>query len=319
MEEPKSSKKSYYVCIVNETEAKALRKALVDKDFYFRDVPYSKWGAYNKEVNVTLYNKGKLVIQGKGTQDFVQFFLEPEILKKIEFGYEAHFAVEEGVSHIGVDESGKGDYFGPLVIASVYVEKEQLGILLDAGVKDSKKLSEKVIARLSKMIRCQCPFSLVVIGPEKYNQLYEKIKNLNKLLAWAHARAIENLLEKTNCQDVVIDQFGNERLVINALMKKGKEIKLTQRHHGEEDIAVAAASIVARFEFVQKMKELGESIGKEVFRGAGAQVLELAEKLYKEKGIEEFSKMVKLHFNLTQKIMSKRDEIHEDAGGTGDK
>src|SRR5574341_120456 len=126
-----STRKNYFVCNLQNKEADKLKESLAGKGFQFREVPYAQWGAFNKEIHVTLYSKGKLVVQGKGTQDFVEFFLEPEILKKVGFGYETMFAVESGYSHIGVDESGKGDYFGPLVIAGVYVDKEQFGKLLE--------------------------------------------------------------------------------------------------------------------------------------------------------------------------------------------
>ncbi len=187
------------------------------------------------------------------------------------------------------------------------VEKEQLGKLVDLGVKDSKKLSSVAIGKLSKVIKGLCPFSLVTIGPERYNALYTKIKNLNRLLAWGHARTIENLLEKVECDRVVLDQFGGKHLVLNALMEKGKKIQLEQRHHGEEDLAVAAASILARQEFLDRMKELGKNVGSEIPRGAGAQAQEIAKTLFKKLGKEEFSKLVKLHFKITPEIMGEKE------------
>lgn len=301
--------KSYYVCTLADTESKKLRKALVEKSFDFRDVPYAQWGAYSKDVNVVLYSKGKTVIQGKGTADFVQYFLEPEILKRVQFGYEALFAVESGFSHIGVDESGKGDYFGPLVIGAVFVEKEKLGKLCELGVKDSKTLSEKTIEKLNKIIRGICPYSVVVIGPEKYNELYGKIKNLNRLLAWGHARAIENLLLKVDCQSVVIDQFGKKELIHQALLEKGKKVEVQQMHRGERDLAVAAASIVARQEFVNRLTELGRETGTDLPRGAGNAVKETAVKIYHRDGLESLSKVAKIHFKTTNDVV--KEEMKE--------
>ena len=123
-----------------------------------------------------------------------------------------------GAAWIGTDESGKGDYFGPLVVAGVYVDETLLPELKAIGVKDSKKLSDRAVLEMDGPIRSLCPYSVVVIGPEKYNDLYEKIKNLNRLLAWGHARVIENILEKNPCQRVVTDQFGDERLVLRRFL-----------------------------------------------------------------------------------------------------
>lgn len=295
-------KKNYHVCAVDASQARLLRTALVGKDFQFRDVPYAEWGALTKEVNVTLYSKGKLVIQGKGTADFVQFFLEPEILKTVSFGYEAMFAEEAGHSHMGVDESGKGDYFGPLVVAAVFVEKDKIGKLVDLGVRDSKKLSEAAVKRLGKIIKGLCPFSLVVIGPERYNLLYQKIGNLNRLLAWGHARAIENVTSKVECKSVVIDQFASEHLVLRALMEKGKTLEIKQMHRGEADIAVAAASVLARNEFLERMESLSTEEGVLLPRGGGAAVSEAAKKLYGSKGLEGLRKIAKLHFKITENL-----------------
>ncbi|MBI1883803.1 MAG: ribonuclease HIII [Chlamydiae bacterium] len=296
--------KNYYVCVLEKSQALQLKKALDEKDFEYREIPYAQWAAFRKDLNIVFYSKGKLVVQGKGMAEFVQFFLEPEILQKMSFGYEGELAQAQGSSHAGVDESGKGDYFGPLVVASVYVEKDKIARLVQAGVKDSKKLSEPAIRILSQMIKTDCPFSLVVMGPERYNKLYEKIKNLNRMLAWGHARAIENILEKVSCSEVMLDQFGDERLVLNALMEEGRKVKLTQRHHGEEDIAVAAASIVARHEFVTRLEELGKETGMELPRGAGVQVENVAKKIFEKNGLEGLSKVAKIHFKFTEKIIS---------------
>jgi ribonuclease HIII len=152
------------------------------------------------------------------------------------------------------------------------------------------------------VIRGLCPFSLVVVGPEKYNQLYEKIKNLNRLLAWGHARVIENLLSKVDCKNVVLDQFGSQHLVLEALMEKGKAVDVKQMHRGEEDLAVAAASILARHEFLNRMDELGKEMGLDLPRGAGSPVGQAAESLFETQGLEGLSKVAKLHFKITESL-----------------
>lgn len=137
--------------------------------------------------------------------------------------------------HIGTDESGKGDYFGPLVIAGVFLEDKQQSVLRELGVKDCKGLSDNRVRELAEILKQGYTHSIVAIGPEKYNELYEKLRNLNKLLAWGHARVIENILAKIPCSQAITDQFGDRLYVVNALMKKGRTIELIQRPKAEED------------------------------------------------------------------------------------
>src|SRR5262249_39153885 len=162
------------------------------------------------------------------------------------------------IERIGIDESGKGDYFGPLVIAAVFVDattQPELGLI---QVRDSKKISDGRILEMAPDIKTICPHSIVAIGPQKYNELYAKIRNLNRLLAWGHARALENLLERVSCGLAISDQFGDEHFILNALQQKGRGIVLEQRTKAESDLAVAAASILARAEFLLPLNPLSD-------------------------------------------------------------
>jgi len=212
------------------------------------------------------------------------------------------FPVTNG--HIGTDESGKGDYFGPLVTAGVFLPKGQEAVFQELGVKDSKRLSDNRVRDIAEDIKQGYPFSIVTIGPEKYNALYEKFRNLNKLLAWAHSRVIENILEEVNCMRVITDQFGDERFVINALMKKGKTIELIQRHKAEEDLAVAAASILARAEFLNRLHFLSKDAGLELPKGASSRVEEVAREIVSKQGVQALDKFAKIHFKTTKKILT---------------
>lgn len=203
-------------------------------------------------------------------------------------------------SWIGTDESGKGDYFGPLVVAGVFVNEGTKQKLIELGVKDSKKLSDAKIRELAMKIKSTCKYSIVPIGPETYNELYDKIANLNKLLAWGHARAIENILEDTDCENALTDQFGDEKFVLNALLKKGKKIKLVQRPRAEEDVGVAAASILARDEFLRRLHKLSQYHRLNLPKGASQQVVIVAREIIRRKGEEELKKIAKLHFKTTK-------------------
>lgn len=202
--------------------------------------------------------------------------------------------------HIGVDESGKGDYFGPLVIAACYVGPEHLAEL--DGVKDSKKLTDPMSIRLAAVIKQFCPHSVIAIGPAKYNELYAKFRNLNKLLAWGHARAIENVLEVAPCDLVISDQFADPAGLKRQLFEKGRMIELRSMVRAEADIAVAAASILARAEFLHRLKRLGDDIGVQLPKGASAMVVEAGRKVFRQQGQEGLEKVAKLHFKTTEQV-----------------
>lgn len=212
------------------------------------------------------------------------------------------FPAEKG--RLGTDESGKGDYFGPLVIAGVFLPEEQEEVLSELGVKDSKRISDNRVRELAGLIKKGYTHSIVAIGPEKYNSLYTKLRNLNRILAWAHSRAIENLLEEVNCKLAITDQFGDKAFVLNALMKRGKSIELIQRPKAEEDLAVAAASILARAEFLTRLYFLSKDIGFDLPKGASPLVEEAGLKLVKAHGVQVLDKVAKKHFKNTARILS---------------
>jgi ribonuclease HIII len=204
---------------------------------------------------------------------------------------------------IGIDESGKGDYFGPLVIAGVYVPHSQEAQLKALGVRDSKMLSDAKATTLAAQIRSQCPHTVVAIGPERYNAMHTSMKNLNWMLAWGHARAIENLLENVECTRVVADQFGDQRFLNNALMAKGRSVTLIQKPRAEEEVAVAAASILARAEFLRRLQELGSRYSVTLPKGASDAVIQAAKKLVEKHGAETLGHVAKLHFRTTISVL----------------
>ncbi len=205
---------------------------------------------------------------------------------------------------IGSDESGKGDYFGPLVIAAAFVTPEIEPDLKLMEVRDSKMISDGRVLELARDLRQVCKHSIVAIGPQRYNELYEKIRNLNKLLAWGHARALENLLEQVNCDLAIADQFGDERFILNALLEKGKRIRLVQRPKAEEDLAVAAASILARAEFLTRLRRLSDEVGTSLPKGASPSVELAARMVVKKHGRERLSTIAKMHFKTTQAVLA---------------
>ena len=260
------------------------------------------------DCNVVLYKSGKCVVQGKGAQEFVTFVLEPVVLARAELGYEDQLHPEAISAHMGVDESGKGDFFGPLVVAAAYVDETLAGPMREMNVRDSKQITsdDKAMSMgraLRKMLGRR--FALVKIGPQAYNRLYAKMRSVNTLLAWGHARAIENLLEAVpECPRAISDQFGNATQVERALMKKGRTIELVQRHKAESDLAVAAASIIAREMFLVSLNEMGKPYGMKLLKGASAGVREVAVELVRKTKPTVLLETAKCHFKTTDQVLS---------------
>jgi ribonuclease HIII len=293
---------------LDEEQQQALRQLLTHSKYSITTVPHTQIAVSIQDCRINLYNSGKLLVQGKAAQEWITFTLETEILKGVITGYDELQDPEAYQPHMGIDESGKGDFFGPLVIASAYVDEELVHKLRELGVRDSKKISSDNVAlnlarEIRKVLGDRC--AMVTIGPRSYNRMYSKIRNVNKMLAWGHARAIEDLLKKVpDCPRALSDKFGPTHQIERALMDKGKKIKLDQRTKAESDPAVAAASILARAGFLYALKTMGKEYDFEVPKGASEKVRREAEKLvaYNNPGI--LLDTAKCHFQTTDKVLA---------------
>jgi len=288
-------------------QAEKLRSLLKERGFTFSEKPYTLFAATKDKLNVAVYEKGpKVLIQGRGLEDFITFVMEPEILGEARLGYEEVHDPEQFEPHFGVDESGKGDLFGPLVIAGVYVDADLARHLRDAGIRDSKGIgSDRKIRDLAEVIRKSgAPSEMIVIAPEKYNQLYKSIGNLNRLLAWGHARIIENLCARVPaCPRALSDKFADARVLQKALMEKGRGIQLDQRTKAESDYAVAAASILAREGFINWLDKHGEELGVELAKGVSAKVKASAAEIIAQYGPTMLPKVAKMHFKTASEVL----------------
>ncbi len=256
-------------------------------------------------LNVFFGKKGnKIVLQGN--KDLKLYKKVSDIIFGEKLINEVKPESEPGYPYIGTDESGKGDYFGPLVIAGVYVTSEIGKHLRILGVRDSKELNDSQIKNLANEIknRNDILFDVVLISPEKYNQLYDKMGNLNRLMGWAHARVIENLLNKCEAGEVISDKFGNEKLIIDALQQKGREINLKQVTKAEKFTAVAAASILAREAVIDWFNYQSKKYKVKIPKGSSTEVEIVAQQFLQNHGKETLSKLVKLHFKTSKKIFS---------------
>ena len=289
-------------------QAAKLKLLLREEGYKFESRPYTLYFAQKDKLTIAVYEKGpKVVIQGRGTEDFVKFRLEPDILGEAKLGYEEILNPEMFEPHFGIDESGKGDFFGPLVIAGVYIDRDLARHFQEIGVADSKRISsDKRIRDLAAAIRKSgAAQSVVVIGPDRYNALFVKIGNLNKLLAWGHARVIENLCAlRPQCPRALSDKFADVRVLQRALMEKGRSITLDQRTKAESDFAVAAASILAREKFIDWLDTAGRRLGVPLPRGVSASVKDAARKIVANGGREALDAVAKMHFKTAAEVLA---------------
>lgn len=290
-------------------QASKLRLVLEERGFEFSAKPHTLYAASKDKLSIAVYEKGpKALLQGRGLEDFITFVLEPEILGEARLGYEEVHDPEQFEPHFGIDESGKGDFFGPLVIAGVYVDGGLARHLRDAGIRDSKGIgTDKRIRELADVIRRSgAPFERIVLAPEKYNQLYVKIGNLNRLLAWGHARIIENLCARVpSCPRALSDKFADARVLQRALMEDGKKIRLDQRTKAESDYAVAAASIIAREGFIDWLDGHAKELEIPLPKGVSAKVKESAARIVETYGAAMLSKTAKTHFKTAAEVLTK--------------
>lgn len=297
-----------YTAMLSPGQADTLRAVLEQQGFEFSEKPYTIYAAKKGKLNVSVYQKGpKVLVQGRETEDFVRFTLEPEILGEARLGYEEVHQPDMFEPHFGIDESGKGDYFGPLVIAGAYTDAASARALLDAGIMDSKRITSAArIRKLSKLIRETPGIDHVVvsIGPERYNELYRSFGNVNRLLAWGHARAIARLLEKRpDCPRALSDQFARPDVLKRALKQLGVAIELQQRTKAESDLAVAAASILARERFVDWMDKTSVAGEVELPLGASQAVIDAGKQVVERHGADALGRVAKLHFRTTGRVL----------------
>ena len=320
--ETDAPKKTSFTFELANDQQELLLGLMVNGNFRKREVPYSLYSIEGEKFNATLYEKEKhgkrkLCVQGSGAQDFVEFQLEPAGIVPVSLGYEKVLNPELFSAHAGSDESGKGDYFGPLVVCCVYTDERLSDEMQKAGAKDCKLLSAKRTLEVGAQLRRilgPSGYSIVKLGPAAYNRLYAKIKNINRMLAWAHGTAIEELLEKQpGCNRVVVDQFApTETTILRALKERGKKVKVEQRHKAESDIAVAAASVIAREQFILACAEMGKDcFGEDAEAQDGIplgssdpRVRELAEEMVKKHGPVWLMNHCKAHFQTTDKVLA---------------
>ncbi|HTQ32151.1 MAG TPA: ribonuclease HIII [Opitutaceae bacterium] len=316
-DEETPKKLSVYTIKLDDAQMEKLRALLDAHGWMPFDVAYARFAfkADHAKANVTAYESGKVVIAGKGTEDFVRDVIEVEITGAPKLGYDEVLHPDWFEPHAGLDESGKGDFFGPLVAATVIADKPAIDAWIKAGVKDSKKLADSQILKFDELIRgtpgaavktCAC-------GMAKYNELMLRPHaNLNRLLAWQHATALAQALDQKWVPRGLLDQFSETPLVQAELKKKNvKNFDLAMRTKAEEDPVVAAASVVARAEYVRAMKQLSQRFGEPLQKGASARVKEQAAQIIQKFGATALRDLAKLHFRTAYEVVQAAGKLGE--------
>ena len=317
-DEPEAPKKlASYTLKLDEARMDRLRGILAERGWTPFEVAYSRFAfrADHLKVNVTAYTSGKVVVAGKGTEDFVRDILEPEVTGEARLGYEEVNHPDWFEAHAGLDESGKGDFFGPVIAATVIADRPAIEAWIQAGVKDSKKIAEPQILRLDAIIRATKGVAVrtCFCGMPKYNELMGRPgANLNRLLAWQHATALEQALGERRVPWGLLDQFSEQPLVQRELTRKGvKDFELRMRTKAEEDPVVAAASVVARAEFVRQMRALSDRLGEPLQKGAGSGVKTQATAIIARLGARALGDFAKLHFRTAYEVVAAAGKLDE--------
>lgn len=293
----------------------AFLAVVAEGNYKKREVPYSLCSIVGEGFNATLYakenhGKRKLCVQGAKSGDFVLFTLEPRVLGEAALGYEDVLKPEFSTPHAGSDESGKGDYFGPLVVSCVYLDAETVEKARKAGAKDCKLLSDATVLKTGEALRKLLGpenIETLVVSPAAYNRMYVKVRNLNRMLAKVHAIVLEKIARrKPQCRRAVVDQFApTESVILSTLGPAAAKMEIVQRHKAEDDPAVAAASVVAREAFIREMKRIGTLDGIVYPLGSSnPAIAEIAADMFKKNGASWLMNRCKANFKTTDNALA---------------
>jgi ribonuclease HIII len=277
----------------------ALRDALEEAGWTMHPPPaYALWAARGPSANAVAYASGKVVFQGKGAADAAESYLDVRA--------SGGPGTEVKVPTVGCDESGKGDFLGPLVTAAVLVRPGQDLVLRALGVRDSKTMSDREALETARTLREAYPCAVVAIQPPRYNEMHASMgANLNRVLAWAHATAMEEVLSRPDAGDaktILLDQFEKGGLVRRSRKERAMALAFEERPRAESHPAVAAASVLARAGFLEGLKRLGDDIGVPLAKGGGAPADEAARRVFARGGRELLAKVAKMHFRNAERF-----------------
>jgi len=286
---------------LDRAKAEGIRASLASGGWEF-DEPapdHALWAARLPTVRAVMYASGKLVLQGKDAARAAEEYLG-------EVPAPAGLLVAIRVPTLGSDEAGKGDFLGPLVAAAVLVKPGRDALLKEFGVRDSKLMGDREALDASRLVRATCPHAVVAVAPPRYNDLHAEMGgNLNRLLAWAHARALEDVLESDaggGAQAIVVDEFVKEEVFAQSLLPRARALPLEVRPRAEDHPAVAAASVLARAGYLKGLLRASRECGVRLAKGSGPPADAAARKVLEKGGPALLARVAKMHFKNAEKV-----------------
>jgi ribonuclease HIII len=279
--------------------------------------PYAVFQAQDGDTVVTLYESGKVVFQGKDADLSSDFWIETERInsgsatttdsrdKKKEEKTAKILPIR--INSIGSDEVGTGDYFGPIVVTSSYVSKENIDFLLDLKVKDSKKLTDDQILKIVPQIIKKIPYQTFILKNEEYNNHKNNNINMNQMKAILHNKVLYELKQKNYQYDyIVVDQFEPPKSYYNHISKSTRRVQdiffLTKAE--DQCLSVACSSLISRYIFLKEMDKLSNELGVTLPKGANPLVDEVGKQIVAKYGKDKLKYIAKLNFKNTDKILN---------------
>ncbi len=271
-----------------------------------KSIPYAVFQAVDMDTVITLYESGKVMFQGKSADVDAAMWKEIDgqnnsIQKEDSHDKEYYYSTS-----IGSDEVGTGDYFGPIVVTSCYVEKEDIPFLEELGIRDSKKISDDTILKIAPIIAKRIPYKSVILSNLEYNNKYTKQVNMNKIKALLHNRVLYEMVQENHPFDyIIVDEFAREKRYYEYLkdapyIQKGITF-MTKAE--DKNLAVASASIISRYLFLKEMDQLSDMMHIPLPKGAGSEVDKIGEEIVDKYGEDKLKEIAKLNFKNTQRIL----------------
>ena len=279
---------------------------------------YAVFQADDADTVVTLYESGKAVFQGKSADISARMWMERERhlnpTKEIDMKNSEDKKKEKteiyvdpkiyNSTSIGSDEVGTGDYFGPIVVTAAFVKKEDIPFLEELGVKDSKKMDDNKILEIVPEIIKKIPYSSMILTNKEYNLKYTEDINMNKIKAILHNKVLYELSNKYKSDYIIVDEFAKPYVYYSYLKSTPNVVRnITFMTKGEtKSLAVACASLISRYIFINEFDKLSESVDTFLPKGASDKVDQVGASIVKKYGFDKLKDIAKLNFKNTEKI-----------------
>lgn len=286
---------------------------------------YSEFQADDGDTVVTLYTSGKAVFQGVDADIASEYWIETEKInsgtaivtnsddkskKTLTKEEKKEASIYHNVNSVGSDEVGTGDYFGPIVVTSTYVTKDDVAYLDELGVMDSKKITDEKIMKIAPLIAKRVKYKSIILNNSDYNKFHSKDYNMNKIKAILHNKVLYQMIneEHPKYDYIIVDEFAKENRYYEYI-KDSTNIQrdITFMTKAEDKcLSVACASIISRYLFIQEFDKLSDELHIPLPKGAGSEVDKIGMEIVEKYGEEKLYSVAKLNFMNTTRILKNR-------------